>query len=199
MLKTLVSAFICMFAASAWGQSARRTPNAFPPPPASSVATAIDQQLLVVEKNIVGLAEAMPAEKYNFSPESLSIPGSQYNGVRNFAMQVIHVAAANYLFWSSVVGEPIPDGILAPNPKESFRTKESSVRLLKDSFALGHRVAATLSAENLLDQFPSRNARQTRLFLATYPIIHANDIYGQMVEYLRMNGQVPPASVPGEY
>jgi hypothetical protein len=33
-----------------------------------------------------------------------------------------------------------------------------------------------------------------RLYLATTAFAHANDHYGQMVEYLRMNGLVPPAS-----
>jgi hypothetical protein len=196
----LLLIFCCMFVASAHGQSAPRPASpAFPPPVASSVAAALDQQLAMVEKNTVNLAEAMPEDKYNFTPESLSIPGSNYKGVRNFAMEVIHIAAANYLYWSVVVGEKIPDGILGPNPSPSLMTKDASIKLLKDSFALGHRAIATLTPQNLLDQFPVRQSEQTRLFLATFPLIHAYDIYGQMVEYLRMNGKVPPASLPAEY
>jgi hypothetical protein len=34
----------------------------------------------------------------------------------------------------------------------------------------------------------------TRLFLATFAAAHCFDHYGQMIEYLRMNGIVPPAS-----
>jgi hypothetical protein len=33
-----------------------------------------------------------------------------------------------------------------------------------------------------------------RLHRATFAVAHAYDHYGQMVEYLRMNGIVPPAS-----
>ena len=66
------------------------------------------------------------------------------------------------------------------------------MKLLKESFALGHRAAASLTAENML-QIPS-GGKSTRLHLATFGVAHAFDHYGQMVEYLRMNGIVPPAS-----
>ena len=62
---------------------------------------------------------------------------------------------------------------------------------LKDSFALGHRAAATLTTENML-QTPD-HSKSTRLHLATFGVAHAFNHYGQMVEYLR-NGIVPPAS-----
>jgi hypothetical protein len=32
------------------------------------------------------------------------------------------------------------------------------------------------------------------LFLATFAAAHCFDHYGQMIEYLRMNGIIPPAS-----
>jgi uncharacterized damage-inducible protein DinB len=38
------------------------------------------------------------------------------------------------------------------------------------------------------------HGKSTRLHLATFGVAHAYDHYGQMVEYLRMNGIVPPAS-----
>jgi hypothetical protein len=199
-IKPLLLILCCMTAVSAQGQAATPAPRAtFPPPPAQSVAAAVDQELDHVERDILGVADAMPADKYNFAPESLAIPGSNYKGVRSFSMQVIHIAAANYLYWSGVVGEKIPDGIIGPNPPDSLKTKEASLKLLKDSFALGHRAVATLTAENQLDLLPVRNAKQTRLFLTTWPMTHAYDIYGQMVEYLRMNGKVPAASQPRDY
>jgi hypothetical protein len=199
-IKSLLPILFWAFAVSALGQGVPSSANpTFPPPPASTVSGAVDQELNQVEKNVVGLAEAMPEDKYNFTPDSLAINGSNYKGVRDFAMQVIHIAAANYLYWSGVVGEPMPAGILGPNPSESLKTKDASIKLLKDSFALGHRAVATLTAQNLLDPLPTRQTKQTRLFLATFPIIHAYDIYGQMVEYLRMNGKIPPASAPRDY
>jgi hypothetical protein len=71
-------------------------------------------------------------------------------------------------------------------------TKAEIIKFLKDSFALGHKAAATLTAENLL-QRPGKS-KSTRLRLAEFGVSHANNHYGQMIEYLRMNGITPPAS-----
>ena len=73
---------------------------------APTVASVLDGEISAVEKEIVGAAEAMPEDKYNFSPESLKIPGSEYKGVRTFAGQVKHVAIANYFIWAPITGEP---------------------------------------------------------------------------------------------
>jgi len=43
---------------------------------------------------------------------------------------------------------------------------------------------------------PLKRGEVTRLALITEALLHAYDHYGQMVEYLRMNGVVPPASRP---
>jgi len=59
---------------------------------------------------------------------------------------------------------------------------------------LGHRAAATLTTGNML-QIPE-HGKSPRLYLATFAASHAFDHYGQMVEYPRMNGIVPPASAP---
>jgi uncharacterized damage-inducible protein DinB len=42
-------------------------------------------------------------------------------------------------------------------------------------------------------QTPERS-KSSRLHLAAFGVAHAFDHYGQMVEYLRMNGIVPPAT-----
>ena len=201
MIPTRVLLLVLCFAFAVFAQdqrpaAANPTNPTFPPPPASTVSGVVEQELSFVEKNVLALANAMPEDKYNFTPDSLSIEGSDYNGVRPFGMQVIHIAGANYLYWSGVLGEPIPAGVLGPNPSKSFESKDASIKLLTDSFALGHRAVATLTAENQLDLLPVRQIKQTRLFLTTFPLIHAYDIYGQMVEYLRMNGKIPPASAP---
>jgi hypothetical protein len=46
------------------------------------------------------------------------------------------------------------------------------------------------------DGSPLKSTEATRLALAVESLVHALDHYGQMVEYLRMNGVVPPASRP---
>src|SRR5580698_7423479 len=85
------------------------------PQPAPTFANMVERQVTNSEKQIVQAAEAMPEDKYNFSPESLNIPGSDYKGVRTFALEVKHIATANYLFWCAVTGEPMPAGIKGPN------------------------------------------------------------------------------------
>jgi hypothetical protein len=134
----------------------------------------------------------MPEEKYNFSPEGLNIPGSDFKGVRTFAVQVKHIAASNYFIWSPITGDKLPDGLKDGNGPENLKTKAEIIKFLKDSFALGHKAAATLTIENML-QNPGKS-KSTRIRLATFGVAHAFDHYGQMVEYLRMNGIVPPAS-----
>jgi hypothetical protein len=161
-----------------------------PSPP--TIASALDREISGVEKQIVDVAEAMPEDKYNFSPETLNIPGADYKGVRTFAVQVKHVAASNYFIWSPLTGDKLPEGLKDGNGPQHLKTKADIIKFLKDSFALGHKAAATLTTENML-QNPG-NSKSTRLRLATFGVAHAFDHYGQMVEYLRMNGIVPPAS-----
>jgi hypothetical protein len=60
-----------------------------------TIASVVDREISDIEKQIVDTAEAMPEDKFNFSPESLNIPGDDYKGVRTFALQVKHVAASD--------------------------------------------------------------------------------------------------------
>jgi uncharacterized damage-inducible protein DinB len=157
-----------------------------------TIASVVDREISNIEKQILEVAEAMPEDKFNFSPESLNIPGADYKGVRTFAVQLNHVAASNYFIWSPLTGDKLPEGLKDGNGPEALKTKAEIIQFLKDSFALGHKAAASLTAENML-QTPE-HSKSTRLRLATFGVAHAYDHYGQMVEYLRMNGIVPPAS-----
>ena len=157
-----------------------------------TVASVVDRQVTSIEKLVVEAADAMPADKYDFSPESLRIPGSDYKGVRSFAQQVRHIAASNYAIWVPLTGDKVPDNYKGGNGPDDLKTKEQILRFLNDSYALGHRAAASLTTENTL-QAPE-GSKSVRLHRATFGVAHAYDHYGQMVEYLRMNGIVPPAS-----
>ena len=160
--------------------------------PAPTIASVVDGEISGIEKEIVAAAEAMPEDRFNFSPESLKIPGSEYKGVRTFAGQVKHVAVANHFFWAPLTGDTVPDAWEHENAPENLKSKSEIIQFLKESFALGHKAAATLTADNILQS--AGKSKSTRLFLATFGVAHAYDHYGQMVEYLRMNGIVPPAS-----
>ncbi len=159
---------------------------------APTVASVVNREISTIEKQVVDAAEAMPEEKFNFTPESLNIPGDEYKGVRSFAVQVKHVASSNYFIWSPITGDKVPENIKDGNGPAELKNKAEIIKFLKESFALGHKAAATLTAENMLQTVG--NYKSTRLHLATFGVAHAYDHYGQMVEYLRMNGIVPPAS-----
>jgi len=164
------------------------------PEPPDSIAAVVDRQISGYEKNVVGVAEAMPEDKYNFTPASLNIKGAAYSNVRTFAELVKHTATANYRLWSTLTGEKMPENIKGPNGPDELKTKAEIIKFLKDSFEVGHRAAKTITAQNALEQLPFFRGTQPRLYIATATVIHAADEYGQMVEYLRMNGIVPPAS-----
>jgi hypothetical protein len=166
---------------------------AAPPPPANFVAV-VDLQVSTYEKHIVGAAEAMPEDKFNFTPASLNIPGSSYKDVRTFAQLIKHTATVNYRFWTTLTGEKMPENIKSSNGPDELKTKAEIIQFLKDSFAVGHRAAKTLTPENALEQLPFFNGTAARINIASGAVIHDADEYGQMVEYLRMNGVVPPAS-----
>ena len=172
---------------STLGQQAARAQQA-----PATVASTVDRQISAVEKLVVDAAEAMPEEEFNFSPESLKLPGSEYQGVRTFAVEVKHIATSNYFLWTPLTGEKLPEGLKDGNSPEALKTKAEIIAFLKTSFALGHRAAATLTTENMLQ--PAGSGNSTRLNRATFGVAHAYDHYGQMVEYLRMNGILPPAS-----
>src|SRR5689334_6776427 len=122
----------------------------------ANIAAAIDQEVTTVEKQIVDAADAMPEDRYGFSPEGLHIAASDYKGVRTFAEQVKHIAASNYAIWSGITGDAFPKDFLGGNGPENLKTKAEILKFLKDSFALGHKAASLLTAENLLLQ-PGRS------------------------------------------
>lgn len=163
-----------------------------PLPPPTSLASMVDREISAVEKQLLDAAEAMPDDKFNFTPESLTIFGDDYKGVRSFAVQVKHVASSNYFIWSPITGDAVPAAIKDGNGPADIKTKAEILKFLKDSFALGHKAAATLTPENMLQ--PVGKGKSARLHLAEFGVAHAYNHYGQMVEYLRMNGIVPPAS-----
>jgi uncharacterized damage-inducible protein DinB len=193
VIASAVAIFAMSLLGTMVGNAARAsTWQAQPQQQPSTIAGSVDAEISAVEKQVIEAAEAMPDDKFNFSPESLNLPGSEYKGVRSFAVQVKHIAASNYFLWSPLTGDKLPDGLKDGNGPESLKTKADIIKFLRDSFALGHKAAATLTTENML-QNPG-TSKSSRLHRAEFAVAHAYNHYGQMVEYLRMNGVVPPAS-----
>ena len=191
----LITAFLIPSLAYAQGTSPATNTPAPSSSPAWTIASAIDHEISVVEKEVVDTAEAMPEDKFSFSPEKLNVAGSDYKGVRTFGEQLKHIAASNYLIWSPITGDKAPDNVNDGKGPDNMKAKADIIKYVKDSFAFGHKAVATLNESNLVQPVVRKNgSTTTRLFLATFAPAHAFDHYGQMVEYLRMNGVVPPAS-----
>ncbi|HJT70689.1 MAG TPA: DinB family protein [Terriglobales bacterium] len=177
---------------SAQGSNGAGAAQAQAPQQPQTLASVVDRDLSNAEKRLIEVAEAMPESKYSFSPEALNVAGSDFKGVRTFAAQLKHVAASNYYYWAPMTGDKFPDDYIGEEGPASAKSKAEIIKFLKDSFVLGHKAVATLTTENML-QAPE-GSKSPRLRLAEFAVAHCFDHYGQMVEYLRMNGIVPPAS-----
>ena len=157
-------------------------------------ASEYDRLLTGVEKQFVEAAEAMPEDKFNFAPTGTG----DFKDVRTFGFQVKHVAVANYLFASGILQEKPPVDIKGPNGPDNVSSRADILKFLKDSFAYAHKALAAVNEQNVLEPIkaPYGSQQTTRLTLATRMLSHPYDHYGQMVEYLRMNSIIPPASRP---
>ena len=138
-----------------------------------------------LSEEVVGAAEAMPADKYDFAPTA-----GKFDGVRTFGAQVQHVAEANYFFFSGFGLSGAPDDAKL----KALKSKDELVQALKDSFAFAQKGIDTMTPQNAFMTVGSGKMQMTRAGWATLTLAHSMDHYGQMVEYLRMNGIVPPAS-----
>jgi DinB superfamily len=184
-LKLLLSVFVVLGSvAIAAGQMAAA-------PPAKTPGDAVNAILNITESEFVGLADAMPANKYSFAPAN-----GDFKGVRSFAQEVKHVAAVNYTFGAAILGEKPPVEVGGENGPDSVKTKAEIMQFLKDSFAYLHKAVASINDKNQLDEVDLFGMKLTRLGVASFSTAHPFDHYGQMVEYVRMNGIIPPASRP---
>jgi uncharacterized damage-inducible protein DinB len=197
-MRVRVMAMCMVMGLSAAAVQAQMPMGAGPAPAAGTVvapAKAIDAQLNIIEGELMGAAKAMPAEKYDFAPsQAIFVPGqkTEFATVRTFGQQVAHVAQANYYFYSAVSGQAM-DASAAAVAK--MTKKDDLVAALAASFAAAHKAIATVTAANAFEVVKVEEMGLfTRATLAQFAISHANDHYGQLVEYLRMNGIVPPAS-----
>jgi len=147
-----------------------------------------------IQYQIVTTAEAMPATKYEFTPTE-----GEFKGVRTFARQVRHLSATNHILAAAALGEEASTDIDENGP-ETVRTKEEVLAYLNSSFEhLGKAIDAVGDPHVKVKASPISplpETKTTRLALIAEALIHAFNHYGQMVEYLRMNGIVPPSSRP---
>ena len=180
-----ISAAACGVAADQKTKS--KTPAARAADIPTTIADSVGNNLKFIEGSFLGVAEAMPEDKYGFIPS-----GGNFQGVRSFGEQVKHVACGQFAFFNEFEGKQPPADCErgGHNPAKS---KAELIQYLKESFDYGNRVLSTLDAKNALDRVEGRYAGpNTKLGISVIAVWHITDHYGQLVEYLRMNGMVPP-------
>ncbi len=134
-----------------------------------------------VEKELLALAEATPAEKFSWRPAE---------GVRSISEVYMHVAGADYMI-PSFAGVKVPDGI-SRDMEKTVTQKAAVIEALKKSFAhLRAAVEATPDAD--LDK-PVRFFGMDSTVRGLYLVVatHEHEHLGQSIAYARMNGIVPP-------
>jgi hypothetical protein len=136
-----------------------------------------------------------PPTSNGFAPSD-----GEFKSVRAFGQMVKHLSATNYILAAAALGEAPPADAGDELGPDAVRTKAEILNYLNGSFvqlnraigAIGQKNAPTKSSPIL----PLKGADATRPALVVESLMHAFDHYGQMVEYLRMNGVVPPAGLP---
>jgi hypothetical protein len=154
-----------------------------------SPADGFNAVLSTAESQVMALATAMPAEKDAFAPsQAIFVPSQKtsYDGVRTFGGLILHVAQANYIMAARISGRQ-PD--VDVKSLAELKTKDEIGAALAASFAFLDKAVGTLTIENAFQSVGSTS----RVVTAAASLAHTSDKYGQMVEYLRMNGITPPS------
>lgn len=149
----------------------------------------------IIEKAILSAVDAMPADKFGFAPTD-----GEFKGVRTFGQMVKHFSATNHILAAAALGEEPPADAGDEGGPERVRTKAEILTYLKGSFVHLDKAIEAIGEANIPVNAspisPLKRDEVTRSALIAESLLHACDHYGQMVEYLRMNGVVPPASRP---
>ena len=153
-----------------------------------TIAESVGETLRFAEGQFLSIAEAMPEGKYSFVPTA-----GNFADARSFGEQIKHVACAQFAFFNEIEGKTPPAGCEKGGPSKA-ESKVELIRYLRDSFDYANRVIEKIN-ENPLARVEGRYAGpNTRLGIGVTAVWHITDHYGQIVEYLRMNGIVPPPS-----
>jgi uncharacterized damage-inducible protein DinB len=129
-------------------------------------------------------AEKMPEENYGFKPTE---------AVRSFGQIVGHVADAQYLFCSIVLGEKNP----APGIERSKTSKADLIAALKDAFAYCDKAYNGLTDASAVETVQLFGGDTPKLGVLTVNELHTIEHYGNLITYMRMKNIVPPTSEAG--
>ncbi len=163
-----------------------QAPAAAPTPPVQALRGAINFSIGQAEKELVSLAEAVPAEKYSWRPAE---------GVRSVGEVYMHVASANY-FFPTFWDVKVPAGVDPRGLEKMGGDKAKVVASLKDSFAHLRHAMDGLSDADLGKPVTFFGHPATVASVVMVAVSHAHEHLGQSIAYARSNGVVPPWSVP---
>jgi uncharacterized damage-inducible protein DinB len=179
-LRALISVVVLLGSLRAIAQQKPSMPKTIP--------DSINYMWKMVESDFTSLAEAMPEEKWSFKPTQ-----GAFTDVRTFGEQVKHVACANEAWAKKLRGEKPPDHCDTGGPNPA-KTKTEILAYLHETFVTMDGEIAKTRLDNLTAPVQGFYAGDNRLEVLNSALWHISDHYGQLVEYLRMNGIVPPAS-----
>jgi len=171
-----------VIAVSSLPYAAQVNPYKDPTPGVSGYRAEVLAEVRVQEDKFARLAEAIPADKYNWRPGP---------DVRSIAEVFLHVATANYNL-PKLIGTPPPAGVDVPKLEKSTTDKAKVIGILKDSFT--HERDAIMKMpdadlEKSLDWFGGKNTERGILLFMTR---HTAEHLGQSIAYARFIGIVPP-------
>lgn len=151
-------------------------------------------QLSLAESDVLSLVEAVPEPVFEFVPASGS-----FTGARTFGEQARHLGTVLQLAAVVLTGEkpPFRPGKGNNGPGE-VRGRDATVRFLRESFDRARASIGTLTEENHMETVPSLFGCVPRASIAASFLSHSYNHYGQMTVYARLNGIVPPGSVPAD-
>lgn len=154
--------------------------------PAAGDSTAYRDEVLArlgtIESKIVGLAEAMPADKYEWRP---------MEGVRSVSELFLHVAGANFGL-SQTFGTPPPEGLDMSGYEDSTTDKAEIVPAVKDSFAHMKGAIEKLSGADAEETVKMFGGETTTRGALLNTVEHLSEHLGQAIAYARVNEVVPP-------
>lgn len=151
-----------------------------------TIADSVAGPLKVAERQLLSVAEAMPEAKYSFIPTA-----GKFDDARSFGEQIKHVACAQFAFFNEIEGKTPPADCEKGGPSKAA-TKPELIQYLRDSFDYSNKVIDMVNQNPLARVEGHYAGPSTRLGIAVTAVWHITDHYGQLVEYLRMNGIVPP-------
>lgn len=173
-MKNLITIIVLLFSVNVFGQGQLQKETA--------------GNLTYTSGKVMQLAEAIPAEKYSWSPQE---------GVRSVAEVFAHIIGANY-FFAMKLGAKTPEGVNMQTIEKDLTTKEEISAALKQSYDV--IIAAVKNAkDDALDDkveypFPGEFTNMSSILIA---MSHSNEHLGQLIAYSRMNGITPPWSEMG--